>query len=142
MQASEDGMGIVLLQQFLPQGSNRKCGFLGRGSRIEYRGIGYQRLSKLEVHDRAVWCGRSRQYWCGTFGNREPVLWSTVTPLIRGRGAHWRRLRLTVRSTSCCDALADLAGAVIASALPLDWMIDRRLLTYAIGLSVRPSGTL
>lgn len=142
MQASEGGMGIVLLQQFLPRESSRVCDFLPGFHQLKYVGIGYRRLDRIDVDGGVIGLGTELSLETRTFGNREPVLWSTITPLhprawcplatVQAQGENHVVLLRTRASR----------GRIIASALPLDWMSDRRLLTYAIGLSIRSLGTL
>lgn len=142
VQASEDGMGIVLLQQFLPKDSDRVCDFLPDFHQVEYRGVGYRRLDRIEVADRVLNSGTELSLDDHTFGSREPVLWSIVTP---SHPRAWCTLA-TVRAQGEKHAVLMRTrasrGRVIASALPLDWLSDRRLLSYVIGLSVRSLGTL
>jgi hypothetical protein len=143
VKASEEGMGIVLLQQFLPEGSSRLCSFLPAFHQLEYNGIGYRRLDRISLVDATILgAGAPLTLDERTFGSREAVLWSSITPH-HPRG--WRDVA-TVQADGQEHAVLlrtrASRGRIIASALPLDWLADRRLLAYAIGLSVRSLGSL
>jgi len=140
--ASEDGMGIVLLQQFLPVTSSRACEFLPSFHRLEYRGLGYRRIDQIQVADRVLGPGEELSLDARTFGNREPVLWSTVTPSSPRAWCPLATVRAQGEEHVVLMRTRAARGRIIVSALPLDWLSDHRLLTYVIGLSVRSLGTL
>lgn len=140
IEASKNGMGIVLLQQFLPDEVTRKCDFLPDSHRLIYSGIGHQPITKFQFADDVKkYCDESI---AGQLQSRTSVLWSTVTP--RVEGAWCPLVKATAGGTHQPVVLRTrlAQGRVVASALPLDWLADDRLLAYAIRLAVRSLGTL
>ncbi len=139
--ACQGGMGIIVLQQFLPEGRSRQLTFLPGLHGLEYRGRGYQRFPPLRV-PRPARDGTTILLNEAAFGSREMVLWSTLHAL--HERAWCPELSVQVEGASKLALARTLAaqGRVIASALPLDWMADHRLLTHVVALSTRPSGTL
>lgn len=142
VEASQAGMGIVLLHQFLPDGALRECKFLPTFHQLDYRGAGYGRISRIFVEDEVLDGPAVLPPDRSAFGDREPVLWATITPLHPGAWCSLTRVEVDGQEHVALMRTRASRGRIIASALPLDWMSDRRLLKYAIGLSVRSLGTL
>jgi len=140
--ASEAGMGIVISLQFLPSGSERKCDFLSASHRLEYRGCGERRIEGLELIDDEIHEVEGLGPDQVTFGKREPVMWSDMVPV---NSAAWRplvRARTTDGDQLVLMRTRSSHGRVIASALHIDWIADRRLLRYAVMRAIRATGTL
>jgi hypothetical protein len=139
--ASQAGMGIVLLQQFLPEGSRRACNFLPTFHQLEYQGVASRCIDRIQVKndvlDRAP-----VELDASVFGDREPGLWSTIEAIHPGAWRHRATVQADRQEHVALMHTRASRGRVIASVLPLDWMSDRRLLAYALRLSVRSLGTL
>lgn len=141
--ASQEGMGIVIAQQFLPTGVTRSCDFLPVAHRLEYRGCGRRMLHGISVlEDGILDTEEPLSIDAATFGSREPVLWSTVKQAQPNAWCPLLKVRVDGEEHVGLMRTRRARGRVIASTLHLDWIADRRLLTYAINLAVRPRGTL
>jgi hypothetical protein len=138
------GMGIVVLQQFLPPGSVRDCDFLPLVNQVTYRGIDGAQIKSVEVSSLALKVASQDRITLPVdqFGDRSATLWSEVQPLYF---REWRPIAsadLGNRSVGVILRSRTPRARVIVSALPLDWLADPALLAYAIARAVRGRGTL
>ena len=138
------GMGVVVLQQFLPPGSVRECDFLPLVSQVTYRGIDGAQIKSVDVSSRALKADSQERITLAVdqFGDRSATLWSEVHPLYL---REWR----TITSVNLGNREADVIlrsrtprARVIVSALPLDWLADPALLAHSVTRAVRGRGTL
>ncbi|MFF4557706.1 hypothetical protein [Streptomyces sp. NPDC001422] len=143
--AVNNGMGLVVLQQFLPPDVVRTCDFLPMPHQIEYRGVRDCHIKRVQVNERAIDVHGRAALTLGTdrFGTRSPTLWSEVKPAFRGE---WRPIAtVELRNTRKVDVILRSRtprARLIVSALPLDWLADEALLGYVIARAVRSRGTL
>lgn len=141
--AARNGMGIVALQQFLPNDVIRLCDFLPLAHQVTYRGISAQ-IKALNVDERAlkVDSQESITVTTGQFGDRSPTLWCTVKPLY---AREWRAITSATVGDQDVDVIfrsRTPRGRTIISALPLDWLADPSLLAHVVSRAVRGRGTL
>jgi hypothetical protein len=142
VESSDGGMGLILLQQFLPEDSSRVCDFLPSAHHLEYRGLGHKPITRFDFIESKMNLGQQFFPDASTFGDREPVLWSSITPKHPQSWVPLVSVATDSQSHVILQRTMAARGRTIASALPLDWMADQRLLTYAVRLAVRASGTL
>ena len=109
---------------------------------MEYRGCGERRIDGLDLIDDEVREAEGMSTDKATFGSREPVMWSDMVPVNSGAWRPLIRARTTDGDRVVLMRTRASEGRVIASALHIDWITDRRLLRYAIMRSIRATGTL
>jgi hypothetical protein len=143
VKASGHGMGIVVLQQFLPHDVVRECDFLPLAHQVTYRGVAAQ-IEAVNVDSRALHVDSQESIKLRTdqFGDRSPMLWCEIKPLYP---REWR----TIATVSLKDREVDVMfrsrtprGRTIITALPLDWLSDPALLAHVVSRAVRGRGTL
>ena len=141
--ASAKGMGIVILQQFLPSDVTRECDFVPLAHQVTFSGVTAD-IKRIDVDRRALKVDSQQAITVSTenFGDRAPVLRCEVKPLYP---REWRAIttaHLGDREAEVILRTRTPRARTIVSALPLDWMANSSLLAHAISRAVRGRGTL
>ncbi|WP_439427702.1 hypothetical protein [Micromonospora sp. LA-10] len=142
--ASNQGMGIVILHQFLPPGVVRDCTFLPLAHQVSFRGIADSTVQRVTVDRRALRVDSQRPITLnlGQFGDRSPVVWSEVRPLYEREWRSITTMRMGGRQVDAILRSRTPRARTIISMLPLDWLADPGLLAHAVSRAVRGRGTL
>jgi hypothetical protein len=141
--AAGNGMGVVILQQFLPRGSSRSCDFLPLAHQVAYSGVAGE-ISSVNVDRRALKVDSEQRITLGIdqFGDRSPMLWCEIKLLFPREWRPITSVRVGDRDVDVLFRSRTPRGQMIVSALPLDWLADSSLLAHAVSRAVRGRGTL
>jgi hypothetical protein len=144
---SDRGMGIVILQQYLPPGSDpRTCTFLPIKHQVTFRAIPRTDMKSLDVskHTFRVMDRTSFSGLLGDFVVRAPTLWSLAEPELPGEWSRiaWAKTSAGGPEITVIQRSRSPRARVIVSAIPLDWLMDTDLLANLVARSVMFTGTL
>ncbi len=142
--ASAEGMGIVVLQQFLLPGDSRSCDFLPVDNQATYFGIPATAIEDIAVNPNAR-CVDSQESLAlspDDFGVRAPTTWCRIQPL---HPAEWRVFGTVSNDGTDFEAMfrsRNPRGRVLLTTLPLDWLPNSSLLAHFVARAARSLGTL
>ncbi|BCB83716.1 hypothetical protein [Phytohabitans suffuscus] len=142
--ASNNGVGIVVLHQFLLPGVVRDCTFLPLAHQVSFHGRADAAVQGVTVDRRALRVGSQDPLSLdlGQFGDRSPVVWSEVRPLYEREWRCIATVRMGGRDVDAILRSRTPRARTIVSVLPLDWLGDSGLLAHAVSRAVRGRGTL
>ena len=141
---SQRGMGIIVLQQFLPQGKSCECLFLPINHQVTFKAIPPLTMETLTVNDRTIHVrdGTAFTGVLGDFTVRAPTLWSIAEPQLASEWSPiaWARTGDGVKTV--IQRSRSPRARTIVSSIPLDWLERRDLLANLVARSVMFNGTL
>jgi hypothetical protein len=143
IRAAGNGMGVVVLQQFLPRDFTRSCDFLPLAHQVAYSGVAGE-ISSVNVDKRTLKVDSEQRITLDIdqFGDRSPMLWCEIKPLFPHEWRPITSVRVGGRDVDAVFRSRTPRGQMIVSALPLDWLADSSLLAHAVSRAVRGRGTL
>jgi len=141
---SQRGMGIVILQQFLPAGATIECKFLPTKHQVIFRAIRPLTIDALTISDRTIRVRDGQEFAevLEDFEVRAPTLWSLAEPHLAGEWAHIASAHTSDGVKTVIQRSRSPRARIIVSAIPLDWLARGDLLANLVARSVMFNGTL